>query len=197
MMKRLRRYLITGMVAVIPVGLTMYVLVELFTFVDSILGRFINDYLDRTLGFYVPGMGMLLFIVSIILIGFLATRLIGQRIFPRIERWFVSLPFVNKIYPTLKQIVLFILAQKEFGFKKVVLVEYPSKGIWSFGFLTNESFPRVQAVTGKEMASVFVPNSPTPVSGYVIFVPKKDLHYVDIAVSEAIKIIMSGGVFKP
>lgn len=194
---KISRHFITGFVAVVPVVLTVYVLFTLFHFLDNILGRFVNVYLERTVGFYIPGIGIVLFFIAIFLIGFLANRFIGQKIFPRIERWFVSLPLISKIYPTLKQIVRFILAQKEFGFKKVVLVEYPSKGIWSLGFMTNESFPRVQAVTGKEMASVFMPSAPGPLTGYVIFIPKEELRFVDIPVAEAIKIIISGGVFKP
>jgi uncharacterized membrane protein len=97
----------------------------------------------------------------------------------------------------MKQIIRFILTQQEFGFKKVVLVEYPSKGIWSVGFLTNEGVKKVSDAAGAEMVAVFVPSSPGPLTGYVIFVAKESLKFPDLSVSEALKIIISGGVVKP
>jgi len=195
-MKTLRRYLITGLLVVVPVFLTIYVLFIFFRFTDNILGRFLNVYLQKTLGFYIPGLGFLIFLLFILTIGFLANRYIGKRIFPLIDRLFFSLPLTRNIYPTFKQIITFILAQKEFGFKKVVLVEYPSKGIWSLGFLTNEEFQRIGQVTNRTMVSIFVPSSPGPFTGFMIFVAKEDLRFPEISIAEALKIIISGGVFK-
>lgn len=196
-MKRLKRYFITGFVVAVPIFLTIYVLVVLFRFIDGILGRFLNLYLKETVGFYIPGLGFLLFFLIIAVIGFLAGRFFGHRIFPRLEKWFSSLPLISKIYPTFKQIVQFVAAQKEFGFKKVVLVEYPGKGIWSIGFLTNEEFKQIGETLSKQMVSVFIPSSPNPLTGYVIFLPKEEIKFVDISISDALKIIISGGVFKP
>lgn len=196
-MERLKRYLIAGFVVVVPFFLTIYVLIIIFRFTDSILGKFLNVYLQKILGFYVPGLGFLISFMFIVLVGFIATRFIGRKIFLRLEKWFSNLPLINKIYPALKQIILFISAQKEFGFKKVVLLQYPSQGIWSIGFLTNESFEHISEVTHKEMLSVFVPSTPGPLTGYVIFVTKEQVKFLDISVSDALKIIISGGVFKP
>lgn len=196
-MNRLKKYFITGLVGIIPIFLTVYVLIVAFRFIDGILGRFLNIYLKQILGFYVPGLGILIFLIIITLVGFLATHFIGKRIFPRIERRFSGLPLIKNIYPAFKQIVLFILAQREFGFKKVVLVEYPSKGIWSLGFLTNEKFERANRITGKEMAGVFIPSTPGPLTGYLIFVPKEELKFPDISITDALKLIISGGVFNP
>lgn len=196
-MKRLKRYFITGFVVAVPIFLTIYVLVVLFRFIDGILGRFLNLYLKETVGFYIPGLGFLLFFLIIAVIGFLAGRFFGHRIFPRLEKWFSSLPLISKIYPIFKQIVQFVAVQKEFGFKKVVLVEYPGKGIWSMGFLTNEEFKQIGETLSKQMVSVFIPSSPNPLTGYVIFLPKEEIKFVDISISDALKIIISGGVFKP
>lgn len=196
-MSRIKRYFITGLAVVIPVFLTLYVLTELFRFTDNILGRFLNVYFRETLGFYIPGLGIVIFILIIIVAGFLVSRYIGGKIFPLIDRHFSSLPLIRNIYPTFKQVVSFILAQKEFGFKKVVLVEYPSKGIWSLGFLTNEEFRRIGRITNKTMVSIFMPTSPGPFTGFVIFVAKEDLKFPEISITEALKIIISGGVFKP
>ncbi|MDD5561734.1 MAG: DUF502 domain-containing protein [Candidatus Omnitrophica bacterium] len=196
-MNRLRKYFITGLVVVVPVIFTVYVLVVLFRFTDNILGRFLNVYLRNTLGFNIPGLGALIFILLILLAGFLASRYIGKRIFPLMDRWFSSLPLIRNIYPTFKQVISFILAQKEFGFKKVVLAEYPSKGIWSLGFLTNEEFQKLSQISNKVMVSIFIPTSPGPFTGVVIFVAKEDLQFPDISIADAFKIIISGGVFKP
>ena len=195
-MGRLRRYFITGFIAVVPVFMTLYVLIAIFNFTDGILGRFLNVYLEDTLGFYVPGLGIFLFIFIIFLIGFLANRFIGRKLFSRLEKAFSMLPLISKIYPIFKQIVVFIMSQKEFGFRRVVLLEYPSKGIWSLGFLTNEELNKIDEATGKSLVSVFIPSSPGPLTGYVVFVPKEDLRYPAISVSEALRIIISGGVFK-
>lgn len=196
-MERLKRYLIAGLVVVVPISLTIYVLVIIFRFADSILGRFLNIYIKEMWGVYIPGLGVLISIFLILFIGFLATRFMGKKIFQGLERRFSNLPLIKTIYPTLKQIILFILTQKEFGFKKVVLVEYPSKGIWSLGFLTNEQFQQINRVSQREMVSVFVASSPGPLTGYVIFVPKEEIKFLDISIKDALKIIISGGVFKP
>lgn len=196
-MERLRRYLIAGLVVVVPISLTIYVLVIIFRFADSILGRFLNVYIKERLGFYIPGLGVLISIFLILFVGFLATHFMGKKIFLGLERRFSNLPLIRTIYPTLKQIILFILAQKEFGFKKVVLVEYPSKGIWSLGFLTNEQFQQINRASAREMVSVFIASSPGPLTGYVIFVSKEEVKFLDISIEDALKIIISGGVFKP
>ncbi len=196
-MTRLRKYFITGLAVVVPVFLTVYVLVVLFSFTDNILGRFLNVYFRNALGFNIPGLGVLIFLLLILSVGFLANRYIGKKIFPLIDRWFSSLPLIRNIYPTFKQVISFILAQKEFGFKKVVLAEYPSKGIWSLGFLTNEEFQELSLILKEPMVSVFVPTPPSPFSGFLIFVAKEDLKFPDISIADAFKIIISGGVFKP
>ena len=139
----MKRYLITGLVVVVPILITVYVLFVTFRFLDGILGRFLKIYFKEELGFYVPGIGLILLFVVLVAVGFLVSRFLNKRIFKGIEKWFAGLPLINRIYPLAKQIVLFILAEKEFVFKKVVLVEYPSKGIWSLGFLTNEEFSKI------------------------------------------------------
>ncbi len=195
-MQRLKRYFIAGFVAVIPVVLTIYVIIFIFRFADNILGKYLNSYLKDLFGFYIPGLSIVIFFLLIFIFGFLATTLFSTRMRHRIERWFMNLPLVKNIYPPFKQIILFISAQKEFGFKKVVLVQYPSSGIWSIGFLTHENFKKITDVCNKEMASVFIPTSPGPLTGFLIFIPKEELKFLNISVSEALRIIISGGVFQ-
>jgi uncharacterized membrane protein len=124
----------------------------------------------------------------------MASWFIGKKILQDFEKFFSGLPLVKNIYPGFKQLVLFLLAQKEFGFQKVVLVEYPSKGLWSVGFLTNDQFPKISGIFNKDIVSVFVPSSPGPLTGYVVFVPREEVKFPDISVSDALKIVISGGV---
>jgi len=195
-MKKLKKYFLTGIVIIIPVSLTVYVLVSIFNFLDNILGRFLTGYFRNKLGFYMPGLGFLISVLVIVLAGFLATKFFRHKFFVSLEKWFAGLPLIKNIYPALKQIILFISAEKEFGFKKVVMVEYPSRGIWTIGFLTNEQFDKINKITGKEMASLFVPTSPGPLTGNVIFVPKEEIKFSDMSIKAALNIIISGGVFK-
>jgi len=196
MLKYLKRQFITGLVVLGPISLTVYFLVLVFQFADNILGQFLNVYLKNTLGFYIPGVGFLFFVTIILLVGIVADRFLGRKIMHGIELWFHNLPVIKIIYPTFSQLIRFILQQKEFGFKKVVLVEYPSKGIWSIGFITNEQFDSINKACSADMVAVFVPNTPGPLAGYVIFILKESVRPVDMPVSDAIKIIISGGVFK-
>jgi len=196
-MNNLKKYLITGLVVVIPFSLTIYLLVVVFKFLDNILGIFLVDYLKKSWGFYVPGIGFLLFALLILLTGILATKFLKHKIFLKLEVWFSGLPLIKNIYPALKQVILFVSAQKEFGFKKVVLVEYPSKGIWSLGFITNDGFSELNRTIGKDTIAVFLPMSPGPLSGYVIFVPKDEVKFPDMSVNAALNIIISAGVFNP
>ncbi len=196
-MNKLKKYFITGLVVVIPISLTFYLLFAAFKFIDNILGSFLTGFVKNAWGFYIPGVGLLIFVLLILLTGILATKFLRHRIFLDIEKWFSGLPLIKNIYPALKQVILFVSAEKEFGFKKVVLVEYPSKGIWSLGFITNEGFPRLNQAVGQELLAVFLSMSPGPLSGYVIFVPKEEVRFLDMPVQEALNIIISAGVFNP
>jgi len=194
-MNKLKKYFITGLVVVIPVSLTFYILYAVFKFIDNILGSFLTGYIKSAWGFYIPGAGFLICLLLILLTGILADRFLRNRIFWDFEKWFSGLPLIKSIYPALKQVILFISAQKEFGFKKVVLVEYPSRGIWSLGFITNEGFASLNHAAGKDLLAVFLAMSPSPFSGYVVFVPKENVRFVDMPVKDALNIVISAGVF--
>ena len=194
-MKRLKKYLIAGLMVIIPLFLTIYLLVFVFQLLDGFLGNSLNAYIAARLGFPIPGLGLILSLILVLMAGFLATRYAGKKLIKLFDNWLGTLPLIKNIYPGLKELVEFLLAQKQLNFKKVVLVEYPSKGIWSVGFLTNDNHAKINALLGEEMVSVYVPNTPGPIGGYVIFVPKDKVKFPDISVSEAFKIIVSGGVF--
>ena len=192
-MNRLKRYLLTGLVVLLPVVLTTYVLLAIFRFSDRILGRFI----EGLIGFYIPGIGLVLSLVIVLLTGFLTTVLLGRRIFVVIENMFLKFPLVRQIYPSAKQIINFLFSKDRLQLKKVILVEYPRKGIWSMGFITNETVQEVKTKTGQDLLNVFIPSSPGPFTGYFMFVPKSDIIFLDMTIEDALKLIISDGVVNP
>ncbi len=196
-MNKLKRYFITGLLTILPIFLTLYLFLIIFRLIDNIIGRIINRYLEAEFGFSVPGLGFILAILIIIVTGFVVSHLMGKRVLPSIERWLLKLPGIKQVYPSIKQIVGFIFSEDKVAFKKVVLVEYPSKGIWSVGFMTNEGFREAQELTGQELVHVLVGSTPSPWSGFFILVPKSAVKFLQMSAEEGIKLIVSGGILKP
>jgi len=196
-MNKLKRYFATGLLVVMPVFLTLYLLYIIFKFVDNVPGHMINSYLKTTFGFSIPGIGFMLEILLILVIGFATSNLLTRKMLPVMEGWFLRLPIIRQIYPPIKQIIGFIFSEDKTAFKKVVLVEYPSKGIWSVGFMTNEGFREAQEKTGQELIHVLVGSTPSPWSGFFILVPKSDVKFLDMSIEDGMKLIVSGGIIKP
>lgn len=198
MIKKIRKYFFAGIALILPLAITLWVLFYTFIFADNLLGRFINDIIKRIIGFYIPGISIIITFVLIIMVGFFATRIFGKRLFPFIENWFIKFPFAKEIYLPAKQIVGFLFSRNEqVSFKKVVLVEYPRKGIWSLGFLTADTFKEAKVKTGEDLLTIYLPSSPNPMTAYTIFLPKKEVIFLDIPVEDGIKLIISGGILQP
>ena len=197
LMSKLKRYFITGMLTILPIFLTLYILLIIFRLIDNIIGVIINRYLKTAFGFSIPGLGFILAILIILVIGFVVSHLVSKRVFPLIERWFLKLPGVRQVYPSIKQVVGFIFSKDAAVFKKVVLVEYPSKGIWSVGFMTNEGFREAKELTGQELIHVLIGTTPNPWSGFFILVPKNAVKFLEMSAEEGMKLIVSGGILKP
>lgn len=196
-MHKLRKYFLSGIVVVTPIVITIYILGALFRFTDGLLGRYINYYLRKTLGYTIPGLGLIIFLLVILIVGFFAANFLGKKILRLLEGWFLKIPFVSKIYPHIKQFVDLVAAKEKPSFKKVVLVEYPRKGIYALGFVTNEGMKAVEEKTGQEVVTVIIPSIPNPFSGFFVFCKKEELIYLDITVEEGIKQVVSGGVLQP
>ncbi len=196
-MSKIKRYFIAGLLITLPVFFTLYFLFVAFRFIDGIWGKLINYYLKREFGFSIPGLGIILGVFTVFIIGFIATNFLGKRVFRSVEGWFLKFPLIRQIYPSTKQIVSSFLSKDAPTFKKVVLVEYPSKGIWAVGFITNDSFKEAEEKTGEELVHVLIGTTPTPLSGFLILVPKKNIKFLDISVEEGIKLVVSGGIVKP
>jgi uncharacterized membrane protein len=122
---------------------------------------------------------------------------LSKKALPLIEKFFLRFPGIRQIYPSIKQIVGFVFSKDMAVFKKVVLVEYPSKGIWSVGFMTNEGFREAQELTGQELIHVLIGSTPSPWSGFFILVPKNAVKFLEMSAEEGIKLIVSGGILKP
>jgi uncharacterized membrane protein len=196
-MSKIRRYFTTGLLITLPVFLTLYLLFAVFRFVDGIWGRVINLYLKKYFDFTIPGIGIILGVITVLIVGFIATNFLGKKIFHAVERWFLRFPFIREVYPATKQIVDSFVSREKRAFKKVVLVRYPSNIVWSIGFLTNESFREANEKAGTELLHIFIPTTPTPLSGFLTLIPKDDVKFLDISVEEGIKLIVSGGIVKP
>ena len=188
----LRRYLITGIVVIAPVTVTVWILWNFFTFIDVRAKRILGESFAD-----VPGVGFILFFAVIILVGIFATNLIGKRLISFGERIMTRIPLANRIYKAVQQISTAFLGSGGSVFHTVVLVEYPRRGIYSLGFMTTEGTGEVQHKTADQVACVFVPTTPNPTSGMLVFVPKEDLIYLDMTTEDGLKLVVSGGVVTP
>ncbi|RKY29329.1 MAG: DUF502 domain-containing protein [Candidatus Omnitrophota bacterium] len=197
MFSNIKKYFIAGILVLLPFLITIYILINLFQFADSILGKFINIYLVETLGFYIPGLGLIIFLIIIFLIGFLTTHFLGKRLYFILDAALRRFPLIRLIYPSIKQIIEFLFTTQRQTFKKTVLVEYPRTGIWSMGFITNEGFQEAKDKTKKELLNIFIPSSPGPFTGFYILVPRQEVIILDITVEDAVKLLISGGLLNP
>ena len=192
----IKRIFITGLAASIPLVITIYVVYGLFHFADGILGKYINEFFYEYIGHEVPGLGILIAILLIFFLG-LILRLSRMKFFRWTERLFFRIPLVSKIYFPVKRIVDFLFFPPQKSFRSAVLVEYPRKGIYSLGFLTNENTISFKERGAKKLCNVYMPSSPSPITGFIIIVEEKDVIPLDIGVEEAIRLIISGGLINP
>jgi uncharacterized membrane protein len=188
----LRRYLITGIVVILPSVVTVWLLWNLFAFIDRLPQRIPGQPFAG-----IPGVGVVMFFGVIILVGIFATNIIGKRLISLAERVMARIPFANRIYLAVQQISTAFIGTKRSIFNKAVLVEYPRKGIYSIGFVTSEAEGEVQYKTDKQLVCVFVPTTPNPTSGMLVFVPREDLMYLEMTTEDGLKLVISGGVVTP
>lgn len=195
---KLRAYFFTGILVTAPIAITFYMAYKFIVFVDRSVNKlipphFMSDYMPFT----IPGLGLVVLIVAMILVGMFAAGFMG-RFFIRLGEWIVcKMPFISSIYSLLKQIFETFLSNKKQSFNKVVLFEYPRKGIWILGFVSSETKGEVKHILKEDMVNVFVPTTPNPTSGFFIFVPKKDVTELKMTVEEGLKFIISCGIVDP
>lgn len=198
---KIRAYLFTGILVTAPVAITFYMAYKFILWVDRMVNRMIppriNEMLSDIIPFTIPGLGLLMLIVALILVGMFAAGFLGK-FFLRLGEWIVyKMPLISSVYSVLKQIFETFFSTKNQAFSKVVLLEYPRKGIWILGLVSSETKGEVNERMGIEMLNVFIPTTPNPTSGFLIFVPKEDTVELDMSVEEGLKFIISGGLVEP
>ena len=196
---RLRTYFLTGIVVSAPVGITIWLIWLFVAFVDRTVVPLIPESYNPSdvLGVSVPGIGVVVVLLVVTMIGFLVTNFLGRYMVKIGENMVSRVPVVRTIYGVLKQIFDAVLAQSEGAFREVVLIEYPRKGIWVIGFITSSTQGEVQRVTPDDMVNVFLPTTPNPTSGFLLFVPRKDCITLHMTVEEGVKLVISGGIVSP
>ena len=196
---KIRGYFLTGIIVTAPVGLTFYVSFLFIGFIDAKVRNIIpvQYHYDNILPFEIPGLGLLFVFIMLTFIGFLTAGLIGRYIIKLGERIIARLPIIRSVYGALKQIFESVLKTSSKSFREVVLIEYPRKGIWAIGFITGDTKGEVQYSLKEEIVNVFLPTTPNPTSGFLLFVPRKDLKVLNMNVEEGIKMVISGGIVTP
>lgn len=194
---KIRRYLIAGIVVLLPLFITIKIFSITVVFLDNLLGKFIRPYIETTYGRSFFGLGLIAIVIIIFFTGILATNVFLKKIMPFFEHLFLRIPFVYQIYPSIKQLVKFLFSEDKLHFKKVVLFEYPRKDVFTLGFITNEFKSESVAGADLDTVCVYISSAPNPITGFFVIVPKKDVTELDITIEDAFKIIISGGVLMP
>ena len=196
---KIRGYFLTGIIVTAPIGLTFYVSFLFIGFIDSKVRNIIpvKYHYDNILPFEIPGIGLLIVFIMLTFIGFLTAGIIGRYIIKLGERIIARLPIIRSVYGALKQIFESVLKTSSKSFREVVLIEYPRKGIWAIGFITGDTKGEVQEISKNTLVNVFLPTTPNPTSGFLLFVPRKDLKVLNMNVEEGIKMVISGGIVTP
>jgi uncharacterized membrane protein len=203
MLLKLRNAFFTGLIVILPLGVTIFILNFMLDRIGAPAGELFFGFLDRDLRAQTP-MSILLRLVStlvvlalITILGLCSRFVIANYFLHKVERLLDRVPFINAVYRTVKQIVDTFSKQKKAVFQEVVLLEYPRKGTYAIGFLTSVAKGEVQAKTGAETVNVFVPTTPNPTSGFLLMVPVDEISRMDMTVSEGMKLVISGGAVVP
>ena len=198
MMKRLRRYFVAGLLVWLPLGVTIFLFRILIGLMDKSLVLIPRQYHpEELLGVSVPGLGVILTIVLLLLTGVLTANIVGRSFVGGWESLMDRIPVARSIYSAAKNFTEIVFSDSGKAFSKVLLVEYPRKGLYTLTFQTASDVGEIQGRTGEDVVCCFVPTTPNPTSGFIIIVPTKDTIELDMEIDEAVKLIMSLGVVVP
>ena len=193
---RLRRFLVAGLLIWLPVGVTILVFKVLLDLMDELLFLVPVAYRpDTLLGFRIPGLGALLALIVLFLTGVLAANLLGRQLVVWYEAALNRIPLVRTVYGAVKSFAAIVLSGS--SFKKVLLIEYPRKGVYRIGLQTSEAVPEIQALTHQDLVTVFVPNTANIASGFTVFISRSEAIELSMSVEDALKLIVSLGVVVP
>ena len=193
-LKSFKYYIFTGLLSILPVAATYWILLKLFQFFST-PGATIVEYIFKDkVPKYIPELsGFILTILFISFAGMVVSNVLGKRIYAWFETVLSRIPVVSVVYRTIKQITSSLSGPNRQAFKKVVYIEYPRKGIWTLTMVTGESINK----TGEKYYHIFVPTTPNPTSGYMLYIPQNDTLETEMSVEEGLKIIISGGMLAP
>ncbi|MDF1719779.1 MAG: DUF502 domain-containing protein [Minwuia sp.] len=205
-MKRLRTYFLTGVIVTAPISITVYVTWSIIEWFDAkflplvpTLPKKYDDYLHLPfdLPFDIPGLGLVVAMVGLTVIGFLTANLLGRSIVRVGERLVDQMPIVRGMYNVLKQLFETVLQDSSQAFQHAALVEYPRRGLYTIGFVAGDTKGEVLLRTELDLVSVYVPTTPNPSSGFILFIPREDVRLLDMTVEQAMKYVVSVGVVVP
>jgi uncharacterized membrane protein len=195
---RARRFLVAGLLIWLPVGVTVLVFKVLLDLVDELLFLVPVAYRPETLlGFRIPGLGALLALIVLFSTGVLVANLLGRQLVGWYEALLGRIPLVRTVYGGVKGFAEIVLGGGGGAFKKVLLIEYPRKGVYRIALQTSEAVPELQAVTGQDLVTAFVPNTPNVASGFTVFVPRAEVIELSMSVEDALKLVLTLGAVVP
>ncbi len=197
-LKNIKKYFLTGIGTILPLILTIWFLKWFLAILDKFLFRpflhFIKNYFEYpNIDIYIRIAVFILVILLLSFLGFLINFLFFRKIVKKIESMIFKFPFIGKIYNSIKQLSNAIVGQGKNVFKKVVLIEYPSEGKFCIGFLTSEAEQVINQAANKELVAVFIPTTPNPTSGFLIYYPKESIRVLDMSAEEGMRVIISAG----
>jgi uncharacterized membrane protein len=194
--KWLKKIFWTGIATVFPVFITIYIFYLVFRLADNLIGKHIQAYLLAQYNFTIPGLGLIMLFIIIIIFGIFSRFVFGKWFSSILDRFFKKVPLVANVYPSAKKLSDFLFSSegRDKNFQKVVLVEFPTPGSWSIGFITNENLSDLEIDLPEKYVCVFVPLAPTPFSGFVYWAPKEKVKELKMGIDKAVAFILSGGV---
>lgn len=194
--EQLKEYFLTGILVLIPVVVTLWVLLAVLGFVDSFFA-WLPEKLHPYTYLPIPGLGLLMTALIVLIVGALSRNYLGRITYHYGDRLMSNIPLLRGVYKGVKQMLETMVSNPAQNFRKVVLVEYPRKGCYTIAFLTGAARGEIQEITHKRVFNVFVPTTPNPTSGYMLILPEDELIPLKMTVEDAFKIIISGGMVNP
>ena len=189
----MKKYFLTGLAVCIPIAVTILVIRFVVELLDGLVHLLPKAYQPiNVLGTNLPGLGVVLAIVIILLVGFFASNFLGKKLVSYWDKLLGRIPVIRSIYTAVKQVMDTLFSSNDESFKKVLLIEYPRKGSWSIAFQTNKGFEGVPNET--DTVTVFIPTTPNPTSGFLMIMPRRDVVELDMSVEQAFKMVVSLGV---
>jgi len=201
LLARLRGAFLTGLVVIAPVGLTIWLIWTVVGWIDGVVLPLVPHRMrpEQYIGINLRGVGVIIFLIFTIVVGWIAKGIIGRSLISFAEGLVDRMPVVRSVYSGIKQISETVFAQSERSFEKACLIQYPRRGIWAIGFISTTAKGEVsdRAETGGRLISVFVPTTPNPTSGFLLFFPEEDVVELDMTVEDAAKLVISAGLVYP